>query len=577
MRVNAVIRGALATTVAVAAAVTPALAAPFGVNAHIPSTALLDEARDAGVHWLRIDVVWAFIEPEQDVFDWAMYDALVAAARQRGLRLYATFQATPAWATAGDEFSGVPRATADWQDFCYRVAKRYRGQVAAWGFWNEPNLDRFWDGERSQYISQILLPGIAAVRTADPNALVCGPDLAHLSSGDWDSWLGAVLRSAGDRLDVLTHHVYPSDGRHADVTAKLDSSPDYPWDPPPVRDVLHDNGWQDRPVWLTETGVQSAATGEAGQASFVMGLLGTWFHPDRSRNWLSRVFFYELVDAPTTSWGLLTPSPEHRRKAAFEAHRRYVGTTPVDDSEVLASSVPQTIRADTTTTLRLLLRNSGSTVWSPDTHQLVVTVTSDESWQVTVPPLDEPVHPDETVQLTADLAAPVHYPYVLPVPSTITMRMGRIDQWTFGQAVYRTVLLSQFDPPAIVDDPASQTASVGASVVLTVDAASSTTATYQWRRNTIELTDGDRYDGARGPRLEIARVDSSTTGDYDCAIRNLAGTTYSTTATVTAVERSSPRRVDGRTATGRPDRWLAWHRHRGLALPADPVGPTLNR
>ncbi len=555
----------IVATLVAATIATGGLAAPFGVNAHIPSAALLDEAQDAGIHWVRIDVVWSLIEPKPDVFEWSVYDTLVEAARERGLRLYGTLQGTPAWATGGNEFSGVPRATADWQEFCYTVATRYRGRVAAWGFWNEPNLDRFWDGSREEYIDRILLPGIAAVRTADPGALVCGPDLAHLSAGDWESWLGAVVRAAGGLLDVVTHHVYPSDGGHWEVTARLDSSPAYPWDAPPVREVLTDNGWRNRPVWLTETGVQSDEVGELGQAGFVVGLLGTWFHPQRSRSWLSRVFFYELEDAPTSTWGFLTAPPAHHHKLAHEAHRRYVQDTEVDDSEILWSAVPDTVRADTTSALRLLVRNSGSSTWSPETHALFVSVDSEEAWQLSVPPLDRPVEPGDTVLLAVDLTAPTYYPYVLPVPATITLRMERVGKWTFGQAVHRKILLSQFDPPEILEQPAGAVTFSGDRVQLSIAAASSTRPTYQWRRNTVALVDGDQYRGANNPTLEIVRVDSATAGDYDCVITNIAGTTHSARATVRTVDRRTPRTVDGRIDPSLPDRWLAWHRFRGLA------------
>ena len=66
--------------------------------------------------------------------------------------------------------------------------------MAAWGLWNEPNLPSYWQGSRREYIYQILIPGALAVRAADPSALVAGPDLAHLSSGSWDTWLREVLR-----------------------------------------------------------------------------------------------------------------------------------------------------------------------------------------------------------------------------------------------------------------------------------------------------------------------------------------------------------------------------------------------
>ena len=52
---------------------------PFGVNIHSPQgdelQLLLDRAQAAGLGWVRIDFIWAYVEPQQGVFDWSAYDA----------------------------------------------------------------------------------------------------------------------------------------------------------------------------------------------------------------------------------------------------------------------------------------------------------------------------------------------------------------------------------------------------------------------------------------------------------------------------------------------------------------------
>jgi len=62
---------------------------PYGVNIHAPQGAeldlLLDRAQAAGLGWVRIDFVWAYVEPRQGVFDWSIYDNIAAAAQARGL------------------------------------------------------------------------------------------------------------------------------------------------------------------------------------------------------------------------------------------------------------------------------------------------------------------------------------------------------------------------------------------------------------------------------------------------------------------------------------------------------------
>ena len=201
----------------------------FGVNIHAPQgaelAAELDRVKAAGIGWVRIDFIWAAVEPQRGRYDWRGYDALAAAARARGLQVYATLAYTPAWATDGPELTGVPRNPDDWRRFCLRAARRYRGKILYWGLWNEPNLKQFWSGSRDQYIDLILKTGADAVHAGNPAARVGGPELAHLVSNGavWYDWLRTTLLVAGDRLDFITHHLYNNDGNSA-VTNKLAAS-----------------------------------------------------------------------------------------------------------------------------------------------------------------------------------------------------------------------------------------------------------------------------------------------------------------------------------------------------------------
>lgn len=303
-------------------------ASPFGVNIHLPQGAelerILDQAQAAGIGWVRIDFVWAYVEGSQDHFDWRIYDAIAAEARQRGIEIFATLAYTPQWATSGPYFLGVPDNPADWTDFCSRAAKRYKGQIRYWGLWNEPNLDHFWAGSQQQYIDVILKRGADAIHAANPDAQVGGPELAHLTSGDadWYDWLRESLVQAGGKLDFVTHHAYDVDGPQ-DVTKKLAGKTlfgDRPslWDTvnPTLEEVLKYAGWWGKPVWLTETGWESDEVGDAKQASNLTGLLDEWLTGRSGRSWIDKVFIYEMDDADTPekpTWGLVrlngTPKP----------------------------------------------------------------------------------------------------------------------------------------------------------------------------------------------------------------------------------------------------------------------------
>src|SRR5262245_62908091 len=92
---------------------------PFGVNLHAPQgeelAAQLDKTRAAGIGWVRIDFIWAVAEPVRGKYDWRIYDAIAAAAKARGLQVFATIAYTPGWATDGPASPGVTRNPDEWR------------------------------------------------------------------------------------------------------------------------------------------------------------------------------------------------------------------------------------------------------------------------------------------------------------------------------------------------------------------------------------------------------------------------------------------------------------------------------
>ncbi|MCB9377315.1 MAG: cellulase family glycosylhydrolase [Holophagales bacterium] len=309
----------------------------IGINVHAPEKerldGLLDRVAEAGIGWVRIDFVWAEVEPEPGVTRWRLYDDLVAAARARNLQVLALIGYTPAWATDGPAISGTPRKVSDWTDFCYRAAARYAGSIDHWEVWNEPNLTRFWSGGREAFVEKILIPAATAVRAANPHAQVGGPALAHhVAQGrDWPGWLLDVLTAAGDDLDFLTHHAYDVDDP-AGVLARLEGTTPYGDDPsrwsvvpPSLREVLAVAGFH-RPVWLTETGWPSTRLDESRQAAAYSRFLELWRGSRSSPPWPERVFFYELqddADPDVPKWGLLRSGG--RPKPAYRALRDWIG------------------------------------------------------------------------------------------------------------------------------------------------------------------------------------------------------------------------------------------------------------
>lgn len=521
----------------------------FGVNAHIPSNQVADRIQTAGIEWVRIDVLWSFVEPERDVYDWDLYDRLVDRLEARGLRIYAGLGATPEWATSGSPFNGVPDDPDDWREFCYLVATRYAGRVQAWGPWNEPNLDRFWEGSREQYINEILLPAAESIRMADPAAMIGGPDLAQLKSADWDDWLTAIINAASDVLDVVTHHNYPSDGDADEVTQELQYGDLYPWGDPGVREILQDTGWWRRPFWLTETGVQSAVEGEGRQSGFVRNLLEQWYETDRrSRNWVDRIFFYEMVDAPSPSaytFGLLHGAPDFIEKPAYGAYIDSINKLRVFDAEIVSDNLPAFLFPGEEFKGRVALRNTGNLDWADHLFTSLHAEVNAEGWTIIV----EEMHPETLVEpgeihiFTVVIIAP-NVEQTTLAPAEIRVRMDFELDEVFGELLRHRVTVTKLDPPRVVTEPASTDVAPGYWTTLRVEADGEEPLAYRWFRNGIPVEGNALYNGEASAELTITATDPEVAAFYFCELSNDAGTVKSAPAQI--VIANDPRNSGGR-------------------------------
>ena len=159
---------------------------------------------ETGLHldWVRLmsyshvkqTFAWRDIEPLQDVWDWTQADRILAELEPRGLRLIARLGQVPQWAW-GDAYESnetesfhdaPPTKMADWSEFCLTLARRYRGRIAAYQIWNEPNLSREWGGrppDAAAYV-ELLAACSQAIRQADPDAVLISAGLAPTGNND---------------------------------------------------------------------------------------------------------------------------------------------------------------------------------------------------------------------------------------------------------------------------------------------------------------------------------------------------------------------------------------------------------
>jgi len=265
----------------------PGLTARLGLNIHIPSDPIIDDVtRGLGMRWVRLDFDWFRIEPQQGEFHWEELDRVVSRTATRGARMLATLAYTPSWASpnpGSSRISDPPAETRFWTDFVRAAIERYRHEVQHWQFWNEPNVREFWTGSRAQYRTQILEPATTLLRSKGPGLQSVAPGLAHVR--DWRDWFREAF-VAKDLIDVINHHNYQRSGREALLELERDQAGQ-----PSLRTLIRQLGVEDKPFWLTETGIRSDQADQRQYYEDVVVAL-------REKTWVSRLFFFHYWDGP---------------------------------------------------------------------------------------------------------------------------------------------------------------------------------------------------------------------------------------------------------------------------------------
>jgi polysaccharide biosynthesis protein PslG len=230
----------------------------------------LDAAKDLGAGIVRVDVGWSSLEQngKGQYSSWYLnkLDSVVSEAEARGLKLLLTFTETPCWASSAPDSikqdcagswwdRGVqdyaPRNPADYADALAFLVQRYRGRVAAWEIWNEPNLDSFFKApDKASAYAALAKAAYPAAKAADPDTTVLAGALADANVAFTRALYAAGIKGSFDAFSI---HPYSGDRSPLDPLDGQDPSWTFIRGVPAVHQVMLDNS-DDKPLWLTEFG-----------------------------------------------------------------------------------------------------------------------------------------------------------------------------------------------------------------------------------------------------------------------------------------------------------------------------------
>ena len=323
----------------------------YGIQAHLLAGDMEETLRWAqglGVGWVKQQVEWHTIEHGPGDLDWALLDMAVDACNRYGFKLLLGVAHAPDWTRASELEGGPPADFVEFARFMEQLAARYRGRVAAYELWNEPNLAREWQGDTlsaARFVA-LVAEGARGVRAGDPDALVISgaPGVTGYNDGvtaidDRVFMRGMYEAGIARWVDGIGVHPYgfanPPDESWQDaahVATGYNNHPSFFF-----RDTLEDYhaimlefGDTKRQLWATEFGWPSThrmgqmdAMGweyarevkERHQAEYIVRA----FRMGEEREWVGTMFLWNLNEAPiwgpgnpTSAYSLLRPDGSYR-------------------------------------------------------------------------------------------------------------------------------------------------------------------------------------------------------------------------------------------------------------------------
>ncbi len=236
---------------------------------------LVEQLAELGVGWVKVQVSWKLYQPNPAQYSDERFedlDRLVQLAQANNINILLGVAKAPEWSRPTTEQDGPPRDNALYRQFMQTLALRYKGQVAAYELWNEPNLQREWHGMPldAAALVDLIRAGAEGVRAADPTALIISgaPAVTGIDDGlvaiDDRRYFRAMLAAGvAELVDGFGVHPYgwanPPDATVLNPDTAVPTHNNHPSFF--FQDTLQDYGAllteyniTDKPLWVTEFG-----------------------------------------------------------------------------------------------------------------------------------------------------------------------------------------------------------------------------------------------------------------------------------------------------------------------------------
>jgi hypothetical protein len=233
--------------------------------------AVLDSLRWAGSTSVRIDVSWGMLQPANatsyDAWGVGFVDRVIAMANARGIKPLIMLWMTPGWANGNRGERALPTNPADYARVARFSATKWRGKVAGWEVWNEPNSPGYLTGADPVAYTRLLQAAYPAFKAGDPAAPVITGGVEYNDT----NWLTRMYNAgAKGYFDAIATHPYMGVA-DADPNVADDGTMWTFKHAAAVRQLMVARGDSAKKLWFTEFGWSSHPTAP-GAANYQRGV-----------------------------------------------------------------------------------------------------------------------------------------------------------------------------------------------------------------------------------------------------------------------------------------------------------------
>jgi polysaccharide biosynthesis protein PslG len=130
----------------------------------------VDMMKQAGIGFIRMDFLWADIEPAPGEFDFERYDMIVDIIRERGISVLGILHYNPSWVEG--PWNKVPDAEL-YTEYACRTVEHFKDRIKYWEIWNEPDEPEYWIPQDGMKTYTVLLRRVyPALKEIDPSCKI---------------------------------------------------------------------------------------------------------------------------------------------------------------------------------------------------------------------------------------------------------------------------------------------------------------------------------------------------------------------------------------------------------------------